>query len=96
MPSFDVSTVDKGFATEFAVPQRISVPSNGQRITLALGTHQAPARLLVPLRPAWKKPPTWWPTAPPRRGPAGSVGLPRRRLHWQRSPDCGTASHRTG
>lgn len=79
MPSFDVSTVDKGFATEFAVPQRISVPSNGQRITLALGTHQAPARLLVRAAPGVEEaaylvadmapPPGVW--------PAGSVGLYR-------------------
>jgi hypothetical protein len=51
MPSFDVST-DKGFATEFAVPQRITVPSNGQRVTLALGSHTAPPRLLVRTAPA--------------------------------------------
>ena len=79
MPSFDVNTVDKGFATEFAVPQRISVPSNGQRITLALGTHQAPARLLVRAAPGVEEaaylvadmapPPGVW--------PAGSVGLYR-------------------
>jgi hypothetical protein len=79
MPSFDVSTVDKGFATEFAVPQRISVPSNGQRVTLALGSHQAPARLLVRAAPGVEEaaylvadmapPPGVW--------PAGSVGLYR-------------------
>ncbi len=79
MPSFDVSTTDKGFATEFAVPQRISVPSNGQRITLALGAHQAPARLLVRTAPGVEEaaylvadlapPPGVW--------PAGSVGLYR-------------------
>ncbi len=27
MPTFDVSALDKGFATEFTVPQRITVPS---------------------------------------------------------------------
>jgi len=79
MPSFDVGTTDKGFATEFAVPQRITVPSNGQRITLALGTHQAPARLLVRTAPGVEEaaylvaeiapPPGVW--------PAGSVGLYR-------------------
>ena len=51
MPSFDVSTLDKGFATEFAVPQRISVPSSGQRVTLALGRHQAPATLITRAAP---------------------------------------------
>lgn len=52
MPSFDVSSIDKGFATEFAVPQRITVPSNGQRVTLALGHHTAPAALLTRTAPA--------------------------------------------
>lgn len=79
MPSFDVSTVDKGFATEFAVPQRITVPSNGQRITLALGTHNAPAQLITRTAPGVEEaaylvaeiapPPGVW--------PAGSVGLYR-------------------
>ena len=52
MPSFDVSSIDKGFTTEFAVPQRITVPSNGQRVTLALGNHTAPATLLTRTAPA--------------------------------------------
>jgi len=79
LPSFDVGTTDKGFATEFAVPQRITVPSNGQRVTLALGTHQAPARLLTRTAPGVEEaaylvaeiapPPGVW--------PAGSVGLYR-------------------
>jgi len=79
LPSFDVGTLDKGFATEFAVPQRITVPSNGQRITLALGTHAAPAQLLTRAAPGVEEaaylvaeiapPPGVW--------PAGSVGLYR-------------------
>ncbi|HZF81162.1 MAG TPA: DUF4139 domain-containing protein, partial [Rubrivivax sp.] len=52
MPTFDVSTLDKGFATEFAVPQRISVPSNGQRVTLTLGSHMAPVALITRTAPA--------------------------------------------
>lgn len=52
MPSFDVSTLDKGFATEFAVPQRITVPSSGQRVTLALGQHTAAATLITRTAPA--------------------------------------------
>ena len=70
---------DKGFATEFAVPQRITVPSNGQRVTLALGTHQASAQLITRTAPAVEEaaylvaemapPPGVW--------PAGPVGLYR-------------------
>ena len=79
MPSFDVSTLDKGFATEFAVPQRITVPSSGQRVTLALGSHTAPATLLTRTAPAMEEaaylvaqiaqPPGVW--------PAGAAGLYR-------------------
>jgi len=74
MPQFDVSVFDKGFATEFAVPQRITVPSSGQRVTLALGTYQAKAQLLTRVAPAEEQaaylvaqlqpPPGVWPTGP--------------------------------
>ncbi|MFN3439812.1 MAG: DUF4139 domain-containing protein [Acidovorax sp.] len=79
MPAFDVSTLDKGFATEFAVPQRITVPSSGQRVTLALGNHTANATLITRTSPALEEaaylvahmaqPPGVW--------PAGSAGLYR-------------------
>lgn len=79
MPTFDVSALDKGFATEFAVPQRITVPSSGQRVTLALGNHTAPATLLTRTAPAMEEaaylvaqiaqPPGVW--------PAGAAGLYR-------------------
>ena len=79
MPTFDVSATDKGFATEFAVPQRITVPSSGQRVTLALGNHTAPATLITRTAPAVEEaaylvaqmaqPPGVW--------PAGSAGLYR-------------------
>ena len=32
---------------QFTVPQRITVPSSGQRVTLALGSHSAPATLIT-------------------------------------------------
>ena len=79
MPSFDVSVLNKGFATEFAVPQRISVPSSGQRVTLALGSQQTNAQLFTRIAPAEEEaaylvaqlqtPPGVW--------PAGPVGLYR-------------------
>ncbi|MFN7153297.1 MAG: DUF4139 domain-containing protein [Acidovorax sp.] len=74
MPTFDVSALDKGFATEFAVPQRITVPSSGQRVTLALGNHTAPATLITRTSPAMEEaaylvahmaqPPGVWPAGP--------------------------------
>ena len=79
MPIFDVSAIDKGFATEFSVPQRITVPSSGQRVTLALGNHSAPATLITRAAPAMEEaaylvahiaqPPGVW--------PAGAAGLYR-------------------
>ena len=79
MPTFDVSALDKGFATEFAVPQRITVPSSGQRVTLALGNHSAAATLVTRTAPAMEEaaylvahiaqPPGVW--------PAGAAGLYR-------------------
>ena len=46
MPRFDVQATDGAYATEFKVPQRITVPSGGQRITLSLGAQEARAQLI--------------------------------------------------
>ena len=44
--------VEEGaYATEFAVPGRTSVPGSGERTTLALGSTDAPARLLTRTTP---------------------------------------------
>lgn len=74
MPSFDVAVQEGAFATEFAVPQRISVPSGGQRITLSLGQTDQRAQLLSRTVPAQEEaaylvavlpaPPGVWPAAP--------------------------------
>jgi len=50
-PVFDVSVFDNSFATEFAVPQSIDVPSSGQRVTLALGQHEDTAKLAARTSP---------------------------------------------
>jgi len=73
-PSFDVSVFQGSFATEFVVPQRISVPSSGQRVTLSLGEHVADTRLVVRTTPAQDAsayliadiaaPPGVWPAGP--------------------------------
>lgn len=51
-PSFDVSVFQGSYATEFHVPQRVRVPSGGERITLALGEQVLDARLLTRTTPA--------------------------------------------
>lgn len=73
-PSFDVSVFQGSFATEFAVPQKISVPSSGQRVTLSLGEHVADIVLRVRATPALDAsayliaelaaPPGVWPAGP--------------------------------
>ena len=50
-PLFDVSVFDNSFATEFAVPQTIDVPSNGQRVTMALGQYEETAKLAARTSP---------------------------------------------
>ena len=51
-PSFDVRVFDNAYATEFVVPQRIDVPSSGQRVTLALGSQELTAKLVTRTTPA--------------------------------------------
>jgi len=79
MPNFDTSTFDKTFATEFVVPQRITVPSSGQRVTLALGKHETTAQLRTRTTPA-QEPVAYLIadlTPPPGVWPAGPVALYR-------------------
>ncbi|MDR2333214.1 MAG: DUF4139 domain-containing protein [Burkholderiaceae bacterium] len=74
MPSFDVQVSDDAYATEFTVPQRITVPSGGQRITLSLGSLDARAQLVSRTSPGVEPAayliaqlsalPGVWPTAP--------------------------------
>ncbi|MEI8327397.1 MAG: DUF4139 domain-containing protein, partial [Betaproteobacteria bacterium] len=47
LDSFDASVFNHAFATEFAVPQRIDVPSSANRVTLALGAQDAAVKLLT-------------------------------------------------
>jgi len=51
-PTFDVAITDSAYATEFSVPQRITVPSGGQRVTLALGEHNMLVQLMTRTAPA--------------------------------------------
>ena len=73
-PSFDVGVFEGSFATEFVLPQRISVPSGGQRVTLSLGEHALDTQLRVRTTPAQDAsayliaelapPPGVWPAGP--------------------------------
>ncbi|MFC5474545.1 DUF4139 domain-containing protein [Paraherbaspirillum soli] len=71
---FDVSVFQGSFATEFSVPNPIDVPSNGQRVSVALGQHEDTVKLAVRTSPqveasafliADMKPPEGvWPAGP--------------------------------
>ena len=79
VPSFDVSVFQGSFATEFAVPQRVNVPTNGERVALVLGEQALDTRLLVRTTPALDASAYLIAdfTAPPGVWPAGSVALYR-------------------
>lgn len=50
-PLFDVGVFNNSFSTEFTIPHTIDVPSNGQRISMALGQHETTAQLAVRTSP---------------------------------------------
>ncbi|QEA13106.1 DUF4139 domain-containing protein [Comamonas flocculans] len=52
LPSFEASTRQGTYATQFVLPQRVSVPSGGERVTLSLGAQQLAATLLTRTTPA--------------------------------------------
>lgn len=49
---FDVSQFDTRFASQFAIPQRVDVPSGGQRVAVSLGEENLTATLLHRSTPA--------------------------------------------
>ncbi|MDB5827336.1 MAG: hypothetical protein JWQ73_1556 [Variovorax sp.] len=73
-PLFDVGVFDGSFSTEFNVAQTIDVPSNGQRVAMALGQHEDVAKVAVRTSPRvdasaflvaeLERPPGVWPTGP--------------------------------
>jgi len=78
-PDFDVVATEGAYATRFAVPQRVTVPSGGERVTLSLGSQNLAATLLARTAPALE--PQAWLVAllPPLAGdwPAGPIALER-------------------
>lgn len=50
--SFDASVFEGSHATQFVLPQRVNVPSNGEQLSLTLGEHQLDAKVLVRSTPA--------------------------------------------
>lgn len=52
LPSFDASVFEGSHATSYTLPQRVSVPSHGEHLSVSLGQQAVPARLLVRTTPA--------------------------------------------
>ncbi len=79
LPSFEPVTTQGAYATQFALPQRVTVPSGGERVTLALGAQSLPVTLLARTAPALE--PHAWLIAqlPTLTGdwPAGPIALER-------------------
>ncbi|GAB4059354.1 mucoidy inhibitor MuiA family protein [Uliginosibacterium sediminicola] len=50
-PLFDVSALQTAFSTEFEVPGRLSVPSDGRKLTVLLGRENLPVKLRVQALP---------------------------------------------
>ncbi|MBV2163760.1 MAG: DUF4139 domain-containing protein [Comamonas sp.] len=79
LPSFEPVTTQGAYATQFALPQRVTVPSGGERVTLALGAQSLPVTLLARTAPALE--PHAWLVAqlPTLTGdwPAGPIALER-------------------
>lgn len=72
-PGFDVAVTEGRFATEFSVPQRITVPSGSEKVALTLETVTLPATVVSRVAPAVEPaayvvaelptPPGVWPSA---------------------------------
>ncbi len=102
MPSFDVSSLDRAYATEFVVPQRINVPSSGQRVTLTLGKHQTQATLRTRTTPGLEAaaylvasitpPPGVWPAGPVTLYREGTL-VGQGRLDFARSTPVGKSTN---
>lgn len=71
-PLFEVGEVQTAFTTEFEVPARISLPSDGRKVTVSLARQQLPMKLRVQVVP--RQDATAWLVAAGER-PAG-VWLP--------------------
>lgn len=71
-PLFDVAELQTAFTTEFEVPARINLPSDGRRVNVSLGRGELPAKLRVQVEPRRDR--TAWLIAEAER-PAG-VWLP--------------------
>ena len=79
VPSFEVAATEGAYATQFAVPQRVNVPSGGERVTLSLGSQTLAATLLTRATPAREQAAWLVALLPPLSGswPAGPIALER-------------------
>lgn len=78
-PSFEVAATEGAYATQFAVPRQVNVPSGGERVTLSLGSQKLAAQLLTRTTPAQDDQAWLVALLPPLAGswPAGPIALER-------------------
>ncbi len=79
LPSFDAVTTQGSYATQFALPQAVSVPSGGEKVTVTLGREQLPVQILTRTAPAMGEHAWLVALLPTLEGdwPAGPVALER-------------------
>ena len=79
LPSFEAVSTEGSYATEFALPQKVSIPSGGERVTLSLSAEQVPAVLVARTTPM-REPHAWLVAQLPKLSgdwPAGPMALER-------------------
>ena len=79
LPSFEAVATEGAYATQFALPQKVSIPSGGERVTLSLSAEQVPAVLVARTTPM-REPHAWLVAQLPKLSgdwPAGPMALER-------------------
>lgn len=79
LPSFEAVSTEGSYATQFALPQKVSIPSGGERVTLSLSAEQVPAVLVARTTPM-REPHAWLVAQLPKLSgdwPAGPMALER-------------------
>ncbi len=64
LPSFTVSSQDKNGITEYRLPQRVSIPSDGRRIRTIIGEQSGTSKLWIRSTPSVELAGYWYASAP--------------------------------
>ena len=64
LPSFTVSSQDKNGITEYRLPQRVSIPSDGRRVRTVIGEQSGTSKLWIRSTPSAELAGYWYASAP--------------------------------